>query len=143
MRSVGTAMIVACCLLGCSTLTGSLAMPHMYLPKGYLGTYLKRWQPHLVAGHVLSISGVREYARARVAVEKTHHCAGLVTPATHLFMVDVEDPLCTRLVACLWVGNVSCAVRREAFLEVREWFDAAIPDGMLVSALTGVDAECW
>jgi hypothetical protein len=104
---------------------------HCYLERAEAQSFMTRWKPQVVSGHLISVAGLKSYARARIALENATGVLvqGFETP--NVFVVDHCEGV-TAVTACLWHPHDarSRLVRLHA---LTSWHDETFPDAILLA----------
>ena len=108
-----------------------LLVPHVFLQTEHAKQFLGKWKPQIVAGNILSASGVNSYAKARIALEDTK-CAGALVRFFDdqytfcIFIINMQGNA-TVVTASIYGTPVIYAARQE----LREWHELTFPDVVL------------
>ena len=97
-----------------------LFLLHCFLKKPEAGLFVDRWAPQAVVGNLVSASGIREYVRAKLHLQKG---VGVFVQeeGMHAFVVSEAEEEGYVVQACLWSGT---DVDRPACLRaLLEWGD--------------------
>lgn len=107
----------------------SLALsPHLYLSKTDATQFLKRhFQPQSASGFVFSVAGVKAYAQARIALERTG--TGALVQDDRSFFVVLHDDDLTVVLARILAPD---ACEDEALAKLRAWHEYHFADAALL-----------
>ena len=108
-----------------------LLVPHVFLQREHAKQFLGKWKPQIVAGNLLSASGVNSYAKARIALEDTKCVGALVRFFDDqytfcIFIINMQGNA-TVVTASIYGTPVIYAARQE----LREWHELTFPDVVL------------
>ena len=117
--------------------------PHMYLSREASIHYIVRWKPQIVAGNIVSVSGLNAYTRTRLCLEDETCLGALVRPgydeAQPALFVLKNIQLRTCVIHTLWSTSSDHV---PLFRDLREWYRHWLGDD-LRSRLDGDDALSW
>ena len=104
-------------------------VPFLFLAPPDASVFMGRWKPQLLAGNLVSTSGVNAYSRARIALNDPT-CVGMLVNARNVGFVLVSSAESTNagaydIACCLWpMGTPSL----QEFRDLREWCEGMVPD---------------
>ena len=103
----------------------------LYVDRAAAQDLLWRWKPQVAAGNIVSVTGVKRYARARIELERADPMGALVDVAQggHLFVVHHAAPNATVLEAVVWAHPD--ADRAARFRALRAWHAGTFPGAVL------------
>ena len=107
----------------------AIVVPHLYLNKEHAKQLLTKWKPQIVAGNIISVTGVQAYANAVIAMEQT--CSGALVrfDAAPSFFVVKNDNNVTIVSARI----VSSAYATTVIMhDLRSWHEKMFPDAVLI-----------
>jgi|SaaInlV_125m_DNA_1040241.scaffolds.fasta_scaffold01003_2 hypothetical protein len=109
-----------------------LLVPHVFLQTEYAKQMLGKWKPQIVAGNILSASGVNSYTKARIALEDSRCLGALVRIFDKqytfcIFIINMQQNA-TIVTASIYGSPVIYAAARR---ELSEWHEATFPDVVL------------
>lgn len=104
-------------------------VPHLFLSKVHAKQILTKWKPQLVAGTILSVSGVKPYTNAVIATEKL--CTGALVryDSAPCFFVVTCDESATIITASILSTSLSAA---EIMHDLETWHEDKFPDAVLI-----------
>jgi hypothetical protein len=105
--------------------------PHCYLERTEAQSFMTRWKPQVVSGHLVSVSGLKSYARARIALENATGVLVQGFDMPNVFVVDHCEGV-TAVTACLWHPN-DARSRLVRLRALTSWHDETFPDAILVA----------
>lgn len=115
-----------------AAVVGALVLvPHLYVPHPLAAAMLERWKPLLVHDSILSVKGLRRFAKARIDLDE-HGMGGLVSVEERpvFFVVHHPNALATVVQRCVWGGGDVC--REAKFEALRDWHSHTFPDVALM-----------
>ena len=98
-------------------------IPFLFLDASNAADYMERWKPQMIAGQLVSVSGVNAYARAHIYLRHTD-CIGMLVNIRNVGYVIHKGEDATYGIACrLWpTGEPSL----QEFRDFREWCDCML-----------------
>ena len=114
----------------------------LFLDAPNAARYVGRWRPQVVAGHILSVSGVNAYARARIHLHDPD-CVGMLINECNMGYVLHKRDDRYELACCLWPSSTRSV---QEFRDLREWCDRMLPPDVLVDGTCiddDVERELW
>jgi hypothetical protein len=110
--------VVAACL---ALLVATAALvPHAHVDREAALALLRRWQPKLAAGQMLSVAGVEAFARARIALQDAGASAVVAEDLTLFVVTNTLDPRGVHLATALFRHDEEVAQVR-ALRDLRHW----------------------
>lgn len=105
-------------------------VPHLYLNKAHAKQVLAKWKPQIIAGSILSVSGVRSYTNVVIAMEKA--CSGALVrfDAAPSFFVIMNEDNATIVSASLFPASCN---KDEIMNDLRVWHENTFPDAVLIN----------
>lgn len=98
-------------------------VPFLFLDVPSAAQYMERWKPQMVAGQLLSVSGVNSYSRAHIHLQHPD-CVGMLVDVRNVgFVIRKGEDETYGIVSCLWpTGEPSL----HGFRDLREWCDCVL-----------------
>lgn len=100
-------------------------IPFLFLAPSDASLFVGRWQPQIVAGQILSVSGVNAYARARIMIRDPECVGMLVNLRNTAYVVHGTGESSYQVASCLWAGGTPSL---QEFRHLREWCDCMLSD---------------
>ena len=97
---------------------------HAYLGHGATESLVQRWKPQITAQNRVSTRGMKQYAKARLMLERRDDCGCILSEQMHLFLVTDDNSSLT-IHTCLWHDDVR--FKTEAFRDLRHWVRQRVP----------------
>ena len=114
--------------------------PFLFLEPSFGKQYIHRWRPQIVAGNLVSVTGVQPYAKALITLENPE-CVGLLCTAENSAFLIVRRNNTDFVACCLWPGYKP---EKEEVTALKEWYDKMLPDVVLSgSMLEGLDRQTF
>lgn len=115
--------------------------PHLHMDAARAQAMLDMWKPQVVVGNLVSVTGIRAYAKARISLER--HATGVLVREDQTLFVVRCDNRSTVVHAALWRSPRAPRARR--FRELRQWHSHHFPEVSLVVAadLDEKDEAAW
>lgn len=116
-----------------------LLRPHLFLDRTEALTYVARWKPQVVAGRVVSVSGVGAYTRALLHV-RADACVGMLCTDANVAFVLHRTNGTECVSSVLWNGPRPSVA---AFRALRAWYrhhGIPLPDARM---LTDHERDLW
>ena len=117
----------------------------LYLDRQEAVALLSRWKPQVVSGNLVSLTGVKSYARARVLLERKETSALVhVSPQNTLDLFVINTAANQTIIeAAVWHSSHQHRVNR--FHRLRHWHMSHFPDSTLLGGvlLDGTDLVQW
>lgn len=107
------------------------AAPHTVFDKAATASLLTWWKPQIVGGEIASLTGVFQYTRARIGLERAKRTSGILDDDFNLYVVSHSVPNATMLVAALWSSPQ--ADKLDRFRRLRRWHEHNFGDTTLLS----------
>ena len=101
-------------------LVATALVPHAHVDREAAVALLRRWQPKLAAGQVLSVAGVEAFARARIALQDAGASAFVAEDLTLFVVTNTLDPRAVHLDTALFRHDEE-AERVRALRDLRHW----------------------
>lgn len=98
-------------------------IPFLFLDASNAATYMERWKPQMIAGQLVSVSGVNAYARAHIHL-RNPACVGMLVNIRNMgYVIHKSNDDTYDVVSCLWpTGEPSL----QGFRDLREWCDCML-----------------
>ena len=98
-------------------------IPFLFLSPSDASEYVGRWRPQIVAGQILSVSGVNAYTRARIKL-RDPECVGMLVNIRNTgYVVHRTGETSYEVASCLWSGDTPSL---QEFRDLREWCDCML-----------------
>lgn len=117
------------CVTILSSLLGAI-VPHLYLDAAHAKQFLGKWRPQIVAGSIISVTGVNAYANAMIAMER-RTCGGALVrfdSAPCMFIVSIDANV-TVVQSSMLSAPSDMAVLMD---DLRVWHEATFPNSVLI-----------
>lgn len=115
------------------------AAPHTVFDKAATASLLNWWKPQIVGGEITSVTGVFQYTRARIGLERAKKTSGILDDEFNLYVVSHAVPNTTTLIAALWSSPQP--EKLERFRRFRRWHEHNFGETTLLSGEGMEDEE--
>lgn len=121
------------------------AYMHVYLDASSAGAFASHWRPQLVAGNIMSVSGLNMYTRARIALSDKR-CAGAVVQYSScgrpcMFLLERNDVDQLHISCILWHPSNSMLQDMRA---LRTWYEMRFSDELYGgSRMESTERDTW
>ena len=78
--------------------------PFLFLEPSFARQYIHRWRPQIVAGNLVSVTGVKPYAKAMITLENPD-CVGMLCTRENSAFLIVRRNSTDFVACCLWPGH--------------------------------------
>lgn len=121
---------------------------HGYLSTSESSLFSNRWKPQALNGHILSVSGISSFSKAKIAFSKKTVDGAFVqldaTGKTNLFLWRDTNKGNMTVVDCILWGCVGRDEQLLAFKKLHGWYDFTFPTGLLLPGdLTSDEEVLW
>jgi hypothetical protein len=97
-------------------------VPHTVFDHAATASLVNKWKPQVVGGQLTSLTGVHQYARARIGLERGGASTlGILDDEFNLFVVSQSTPNVTVVTNALWASPDVDKVAR--FRRLRQWHE--------------------
>lgn len=122
-----------------------VAFAPLYLDHSATGVLLERWKPQVIAGTIVSVSGVEQYARARILLTTDPAVQGLLVcdddRVGPLFLFRTQD-VHTVLETVCWTSE-SNADKIHMLSDLKRWHEQGTQQYLVAGNLSEDDKAFW
>ena len=127
------------------SLVMALAYTHVYVDRWNAGAFVTRWRPQVVAGHIISVTGVNAYARTHIALQDKR-CIGAIIQMRDnarigVYVLHRVDAVHLNIANILWTSHSVMMSDMRAF---RTWYERRFFEELNGDTLQDdTERTCW